>query len=375
MKIAHIDTGKDFRGGQDLLLSLARGLNRRGHVQLIVSREGSPLTARATAEGLKTSALGKTGALRRLLREERFDIIHAHDGRGQTISFRASMGLPIVRVASRLVAFPPRHPLVHRWKYSLTSHGVIALSQAVRRVLLDAGVPDSHIEVIVPGIELPAKLPDARMRAAARSRWGFTRAPWGLTSDEFVIGHIGAFTPEKGQDTALKAAIELASKLPRARMLLAGDGPERSEPGMIELARRASAIAQLPGFVDNLDEFYAALDLFIMPSRAEAWGLTALRAMAFGLPVIASDVGGLTEVVEHGKSGWLIEPERPAALAEAIVEAASDPVRLAEFGRRARIRAEQFSIARTVERTEQFYARLLAGAGKATMENSVQPTL
>ncbi len=363
MKIAHIDTGKDFRGGQDLLLSLARGLNRRGHVQLVIAREGSPLAARAGAEGLKTIALGRLGGLRRLLREERFDIVHAHDGRARTISFRASMGLPVVRVASRLVAFPPRHPLVHRWKYSLTAHGVIALSQAVRQVLLDAGVPDSHIEVIVPGIELPAKLPDLRMRAAARARWGFT-------NDEFVIGHIGAFTREKGQDIALQAAIDLASKLPRARLLLAGDGPERSAPGMVELAREASRVAQLPGFVDDMDEFYAALDLFIMPSRAEAWGLTALRAMAFGLPVIASNVGGLREVVEQGKSGWLFEPESPAALGEAIIEAASDPGRLAEFGRRARARAEQFSIARTVERTEQFYARLLAGAGQATMENS-----
>lgn len=363
MKIAHIDTGKDFRGGQDLLLSLARGLSRRGHEQLIVCREGSPLAARAAAEGSKTKALGKTGELRHLLREERFDIIHAHDGRAQTISFRASMGLPIVRVASRLVAFTPRHPLVHRWKYSLTSHGVIALSEAVRQVLLAAGVPDSHIEVIVPGIEMPAKLPDLQMREAARARWGFT-------DDEFVIGHLAAFTREKGQDIALRAASELALKLPRARMLLAGDGPERSEPGMVELARRVSGIARLPGFIDDLGEFYAALDVFIMPSRSEAWGLTALRAMASGLPVIASHVGGLPEVIEHGRSGWLVEPESPAALAQAIIEAASDGARLAEFGRRARARAEQFSIARTIERTEQFYARLLAGVGRATMENS-----
>jgi L-malate glycosyltransferase len=147
---------------------------------------------------------------------------------------------------------------------------------------------------------------------------------------------------------------------------------------MVELAREASGIARLPGFVDELDEFYAALDVFIMPSRSEAWGLTALRAMAFGVPVIASNVGGLPEVVEHATSGWLIEPESPGALAGAIMEAASDPDRLADFGRRARVRAEQFSIERTVERTEQFYARLLAGAGQATMENSessVQPVL
>lgn len=365
MKIAHIDTGKDFRGGQDLLLSLARGLQRRGYAQTIVCREGGPLGERARAEGLEAVALASIGELRRLLREGGFDIVHAHDGRAQTIAFRASMGLPVRRVASRLVAFAPRHPLIHRWKYSLTAHGVIALSQAVRKVLLDAGVPDERIQVIEPGIEMPHEVRSAEAQARARARWGFP-------SDEFVIGHVAAFTREKGQDVALEAAVQLASQLPRARMLLAGDGPERSSPEMAALAERAAGVARLPGFVDDLDEFYAALDLYIMPSRSEAWGLTALRAMACGLPVVASNVGGLAEAVGHGKSGWLVEAESAEALAGAIVEAASDPVRLAEMGRAARRRAEQFSIERTVERTEQFYLRLLAGAGKETMENSAQ---
>ncbi len=248
--------------------------------------------------------LGGIRTLRERLRDHRFDIVHAHDAKAQTISFRASIGLPVRRVASRLVAFIPRHPLIHRLKYSLTCHGVIALSQSVRHVLMAAGVPDSQIEVILPGIDLPKELPSPDERAKARARWGFT-------SDEFVIGHIAAFTHEKGQDVALHAALLLGPRLPRARMLLAGDGPERTRPGMVELARQASGVAQLPGFVDDLNQFYAALDLYIMPSRSEAWGLTALRAMAYGLPVIASNVGGLPEVVEHGKSGWLVPPIRP----------------------------------------------------------------
>jgi glycosyltransferase involved in cell wall biosynthesis len=355
LKIAHIDTGRDFRGGQDLLLSLARGLKQRGHRQVIICPPGSPLAKHASSEGLDVMPLGATGALRGRLREEQFDIVHAHDGKAQTLSFRASIGLPIRRIASRLVAFTPRHPLIHRWKYSRTSHGVIALSQSVRQVLIAAGVPDSHIEVIVPGIEMPSELPGADIRAAARARWGFS-------SDEFVIGHAAAFTHEKGQDVALQAALLLAPSLPRARILLAGDGPERTNPEIAELARQTSAIAQLPGFVDDLNQFYAALDLYIMPSRSEAWGLTALRAMAYGLPVIASNVGGLPEAIEHEKSGWLVPPESPEALAAAILDAASHPARLCQFGRNARERAAQFSIQRTVEKTEQFYLRLLADA-------------
>lgn len=362
LRIAHIDTGRDFRGGQELLLSLARGLKRRGYCQLIVCRDGSPLMQRAAGERLDAAPLGSIRDLRRRLRDGQFEIVHAHDGRAQTISFRASVGLPVRRVASRLVAFTPRYPLVHRWKYSLTAHGVIALSAAVRDVLIQAGVPDSHIELIVPGIDVP-QLPTNEERLAARASWGFT-------SGEFIIGHVAAFTHEKGQDVALRAAMLLAERLPHARMILAGDGPERSTPEMRQLAQKAASIARLPGFIDNLDDFYAALDLYIMPSRSEAWGLTALQAMARRVPVIASDVGGLREVIEHGKNGRLVPPESPEALAEAIAEAACNPLQLREYAYNARARAEQFSIERTVERTERFYHRLLQTAGKATMEGS-----
>ena len=135
-------------------------------------------------------------------------------------------------------------------------------------------------------------------------------------------------------------------------------GPERSDM----LARQASGIAQLPGFIEDLDEFYAALDLYIMPSRSEGWGLTALRAMAFGLPVIASNVGGLPELVEQKiPVGWC-RPNRPKPSPAAIIDAASDPARLCEFGRNARERASQFSIERTVEQTERLYLRLLASS-------------
>jgi len=352
-KIAHIDTGKDFRGGQELLLSLAQGLRRRGHPQLIVCPAGSPLSRRAAADDLELAPLGRAAivSLRRRLSSGHFDIVHAHDARAQNISFLASAGLPLRRVASRQVAFPPRHPLIHRWKYTKTCHGVIANSESVRRLLIATGIPAANIQVIPPGIELPAELRSAGLRARARARWGFS-------SDAFVIGHAGAFTREKGQDLALDAARLLAPKLPNARMLLVGDGPERRN--------QTEGIALLPGFLDDLTEFYAALDLFIMPSRSEGWGLTALHAMSNGLAVIATDVGGLPELVEQGKTGWLVPSDSPPALADAIETAASDPARRCEYGRNARERAAQFSIQRTVEHTEQCYTRLLAASHRAT---------
>src|SRR5205807_2463290 len=203
--------------------------------------------------------------------------------------------------------FAPRHPTIHRLKYTWTCDRVIALSQPVRSSLVAAGIPDRMIEVIEPGIEPPAALPTPAARRRARAKWG-------LSDGDFAIGHVGAFTPEKGQDIALEAAAILARTMPDARMLLAGDGPLRHSEKMAELMGRTEAAARLPGFVEDLEEFHAALDLYIMPSRSEAWGLAAVHAMAYGLPVVASNVGGLAAIVEDGQTGWLIPPDDAAAL-------------------------------------------------------------
>jgi len=198
-------------------------------------------------------------------------------------------------------------------------------------------VPASKVEVIHAGIELPSVLPGAPPH------------------HYFVIGHMGAFTHEKGQDVAIAALKLLRGKLPGARMILAGDGP------LLDESRKQArgAAVTFPGFLADRESFYAGLDVFIMPSRSEAWGLAALDAMARGIPVIASDVGGLAEIVSHGDGGWLVPPDDADALAAAIVEAASDRRRLKAAGQAARRRASMFSLQNTVERTAAFYRRML----------------
>jgi glycosyltransferase involved in cell wall biosynthesis len=232
-------------------------------------------------------------------------------------------------VATRHVAFAPRHPLIHRLKYTRTCHGIIAVSDAVRDVLIKAGVPGSRVTVIHTGVELPPE-------TAART-WRTPR----------VVGHLGAFTSEKGQDIA----IEAARLLPDVRFILAGDGPMRED-----LRRRAPKNVEFPGFLQDTSAFFEQIDLFIMPSRSEAWGLAAIEAIAHGVPVIASDIQGLAEIVESGKSGWLVPPDDPSALARAI--AAAYPLT------GMRDRAAQFSVETMARQTEAFYRRLLDAPGK-----------
>jgi glycosyltransferase involved in cell wall biosynthesis len=241
------------------------------------------------------------------------------------------------------VAFQPRHAIVHRLKYTSTCDGIIAVSNAVRSTLLGAGVPEEKIAVIPNGIEIPDKLASDEERASARLKWGFR-------NEHFVVGHLGAFTPEKGQDVAMTAAALLEKRLPQLRMILAGHNP----PGA-----KARPNVVLPGFVANREEFFAALDLFIMPSLSEGWGLAAAEALARAIPVVASATGGLIEIVELGETGWLVPPGDSTALADAMAEAACDANRLRSMGEMARRRSERFSAVRMGELTDAFYRRIL----------------
>lgn len=326
---------------------LVRRLRKRGHRQSIACSMQSDLADRARAEGFPLLAAPGSRALRRLLMEERADIVHAHTGRAQNLAAIAALGLDVRRVVTRHVAFAPRNPLVHRVKYSLTCDGIIAVSEPVRHALVAAGVPAAKIEVIHTGIEMPEALPDESARRVARQRLG-------IPLECVAVGHMGAFTEEKGQDVAIDALTSCDASL-GVHLVLAGEGPLREE-----LQRRSAKLpVNFPGFVEDRANFYAGLDLFVMPSKSEAWGLAALEAMAYGVPVIASASGGLAEMVEPGSGGWLVPPGNPKALAEAINAAVSDMEQLRVAGIAARKRAALFSAERTADQTEAFYRRLI----------------
>jgi L-malate glycosyltransferase len=335
LSIAHVDTELTFRGGQEALLQLALGLRERGHRQVILTPSGSVLSGKARNAGLSTASLAK---FRIALDDFASRIVHAHSGRAVNIAWLRGIGKKAKIVATRHVAFEPRHGLIHRLKYTLLCDRLIAVSGAARDALVESGVSPERISVIPTGVRIPP-LPTEAERNAARKRWG-------LEPHHFAVGHLGAFTREKGQDVAAQAVKLLG--MADLKLILAGDGPLRS-------AIPRSENVQLPGHVEDRRTLLLALDLFVMPSRSEAWGLAALEAMASGVPVVASAVGGLKEIIEDGVSGWLVPADDPKALAEAIRTARE---KITAFQSAARDRATRFSLDETVRQTEELYRSL-----------------
>jgi glycosyltransferase involved in cell wall biosynthesis len=360
LRIAHVDTGLSLRGGQRQMLMLAHGLRERGHEQVIVCLEGSGLEQRAQGDGFRVFSLPAHdpwhafGVMlwRQQIQTWAPQILHAHDGRGQTLSWFASMGLPVQRVASRRVTFFPSDGWTFRLKYGHTCHAVIAVSENIRELSVQAGVSSDRITVIPDGIDFPAQLPSTTEGLRLRNSWQ-------CRNDDFVVGVLGASTSEKGHDTAVEAFSLLTESLPNGRLVLAGNGTDVRTGKSIGGGSHASSRITRLGPIENLGEFFPGLDLFIMPSKSEGLGSSALWAMAYGLPVVATRVGGLPEIVVENETGWLIPPDSPQALADAILLAARDRAKLIEFGQSGRKRAEKYSAAIMVNSTEALYQRLV----------------
>lgn len=366
MKIAHVDSETTWRGGQAQVLGLLRGLAQRGHELVLFCPEG-PLAGKARSAGVRVLPFAARsdfdlGAARRLagdLRAERPDLVHLHSGRAHAVGAPAARWagrLPVV--VSRRVDFAVgRHPL-SALKYRFGVDRFLCISEGVRRVLAAAGVPERRLRLVPSGIdvgrwrELPDPAPLAR--------------ELGLPAGAPVAGNIAALAPHKDQSTLLRAAAVLAARRPEVRWVVFGEGPLRAE---LEAERRRLGLAgvvALPGFTERIGEALALLDVFVLSSYLEGLGTSVLDAQAAGVPVVATAVGGVPEIVADGATGWLVPARDPAAMAAAVEQALTQPEEAARRAAAARAGVARHSLDNTVTLTEAAYREVLAereGAG------------
>jgi glycosyltransferase involved in cell wall biosynthesis len=353
----HVDLGEEWRGGQNQALQLMRGLRVCGHAAELVALRDSPLARRAWAEGIPVHAVAKfipqllaSLPLRKLAYQARFEVMHIHDAHGVTPAWLAGVHKRARLVASRRVIYPiPQNPLALA-RYRAVDR-VVAVSGYVRETLLASGLPGEQVEVIPDGVELPS-VPGREERLRARRRWG---VPDG--SDGPLLGYVGYFLPEKGHESLIRALPLVQKQYPDCRLLLPGEGPCRKR---LEQLGVQSAVV-FPGFVDEIEQVYQALDVFVFPSRAEGLGSSLLSAMSYGLPTVAVEQCAVPEVIQEGKNGLLVSEADPGDLASAILRLLSDASLSASLGAAARETIKQnFSIEHAVRRTLELYQRLCA---------------
>jgi glycosyltransferase involved in cell wall biosynthesis len=202
--------------------------------------------------------------------------------------------------------------------------------------------PAEGIHVVPNGIDITR----FDLSSETRSR---ARGDLGVAAGDRLVLAVGRLSAEKGHAVLMRAFVELASDIADIRLIIAGDGPVKAA-----LAKEAGGLIgqgriYLPGTRTDVPELLAAADMFVLPSLYEGFGLAALEAMAAGLPVIATNVGGVPELVRDGTDGILVAPGDVGELKESIAALLVDPERAAALAAAARIRSREFTVDRMVE--------------------------
>ncbi len=382
IRIARVIARLNVGGPAQHVILLTTGMDRaRFPTTLItgtVGREEGDLSPMARARGVELTvipALGPAirpmhdamalGTLVRLFRHLRPDIVHTHTAKAGTLG----------RLAARLAGVPR---IVH------TFHGhvlegyftpaatqffvriervlarrtdrIITVSPRLRQTLLAMGIGrPEQVEVIPLGLELDRFLRIPRGQAALRSS---LRIPDGAP----LLGIVGRLVPIKDHPTLLQAITLFPDGGQAPHLLVVGDGERREELQRLTHHLGLASRVHYLGWRDDLDAILGGLDVVICCSRNEGTPVALIEAMAAGVPVISTDVGGVADLVAHGETGWLVPPGDPAALARGIGKLLGDPGLCRRLVATARpVALEKHHIKGLIPRMEGVYAKVLAG--------------
>ena len=363
----HLNTG----GITSYLLTLTRGMRRQGMGVYIGSSGGNmenefraagatiiPLDIRTKSE-LDIRIYACLPRLKRLVSDHEIDIIHAHTRITQVMGTWLSRLTEVPYVSTCHGFFKPR---LFRRLFPCWGKAVIAISGPVRDHLrMDFRMPQDKIVLIPSGVDVDLYSSKPDVQTKRRIKW---RNEYNLGEGP-VLGMIARFSDVKGQDIAVEAMRIIVRKVPKAKLLLAGEGKmEQKLREMVKSFQLESCVIFCP-VVNQTAGLLSALDIFLVPSRQEGLGISIMEAQAAGLPVVASRVGGIPDLIEHDRTGILVEPEYPAALAEAVIALCRDEHRRVELGQAAKefIR-ENYSADAMVAATLGFYKSVISGKGQ-----------
>ncbi|HYO48301.1 MAG TPA: glycosyltransferase, partial [Chloroflexia bacterium] len=307
-------------GAEKALVDLALRLDRtRYNVTVCATRSAGNYQPMLEAAGVQTFVLDRRSrwethkliGLARLMRRQRVHILHTHlfgsNTWGRILGKLA--GVPVIIAHEHWSSKSQREVWVDKLLYRLSDR-ILVPSEASKRMVMEVeGIPDRHLHVIYNGID--------RAQFAPRSDRAETRSELGIPDGIQVIGTVGRLSVEKGGvDLLIKAVARLRNDHPQARLVVVGDGPLRE--GLEEVAARLGKDVIFTGTRTDVARLLNAMDIFVLPSLHEAFPIAILEAMAVRLPVVATRVGGVPEVIQDGTTGLLVPPNDEQALHKSL---------------------------------------------------------
>ncbi len=359
MKIVYFIDHLRADGTQRMLGQLTRGLQERGHAQVVVSLNESvdlPFVKSLQAQEVTVRVIGKKILLsgvglvktHQWLRAEKFDVavtlLYAADLVGRALARAARVPRLISSLRARNIHYSPLKRALTRLSMPLAD--VVVLNSGTGRefAIVGEGAAPHKLVVIPNGICTEDYL-SPLARAALRAQWN-------LPSDARVLASVGRLVPQKGLDVLLRALAHVSE--PNVHLILIGEGDHESKLRALAAELKIAARVHFAGYRRDVPRLLGALDVYVHPARFEGMSNAVLEAMAAGCPIVASAVDGNVELIENGVEGWLVPSDDVAELARAMNEALAQEREAHRRGRAAQERARKcFSVDAMVEQWER----------------------
>lgn len=364
MKTLHINTEMTFRGGEQQTLYLVQGLRKRGHEAHLVCQPESGIQGRAEEARIPCFPLRMRGEfdpcaavrLARLMRSQAYDLVHSHTSHAHSQVTAASFFLRKrpVRIVTRRVDFSIfRHNFLglNIYKYTKGVDHVIVISRKIREVLIQDGVPADSISLVHSGVD-----PD-RFKGEDGE---YVRREFSLAPGTVVLGSVGFLEGHKGQQHLIQAMSTVVAAIPEVRLFLVGEGALERDLKALAQELGLSRHIVFTGFRRDVGAFLDVFDLLVVASVAEGLNTSILDALAMEVPVVATDAGGISEIITHQETGFLVPKADAQALATGILWMLQHRDRaraMASAGRQKVM--EHFSASAMVEKNLAVYRKLI----------------
>ena len=358
LRIIHSEAATSFGGQEHRIFKEMMAMRERGHYLEAICQPDAELTERLREEGFVVHTLFMDGlvnivrgviAIKNILNKGGFDVLNTHSRQDTLIAAAAGRlaKVPLV-VRTRHLASPVTSLLTYTW----LPHRVTTVSHYVRRQLIGRGVPGEHVEAIYTPVVLTAPVTHSTLRAELN-----------LSDDDVLVGCVAVLRPNKGHLELINAMLPLLRTRPRLHLVIAGSGSPVFEQLQAHIMHSGlSERIHLLGNRRDVPNVLAGLDVFCLATRQEAMGTAFIEAAASGLPVIGTDVGGVSEMMRPGITGLLVPLDDGQALQNALVQLIDTPALRKKMGQAGyeRIHTEGiFNTQTLATRTERIYVRWL----------------
>ena len=360
IKILHIDTGKKWRGGQQQVAYLFEGLLKQNYQTALVCKPNSLFSEFCkkkdypffTVKMRSEFDIFSAYQIAKICKKNSFNILHLHTAHALSIGLFTKLFYPkLILIAVRRVDLHIRKNFLSKSKYSnKLLDKIVTISDGIKNILLQNNVEEKRIVTIHSGIDTE-KFSNVHLEKSFYQKYN--------PNNKIVVGTISAFADCKDYPNLLNVAKILLQKYKNLLFIALGDGSKKDEIFALHKKLGLKENFIFAGFQKDVGKFLKLFDIFVLASKQEGLGTSILDAQAVGLPIAATNVGGIPEVVLDNINGFTVEAQNSQVLADAIIKLAKDRVLRKKLGAKGKKTVQNFSIKETIKKNIALYKSLV----------------